>query len=408
MSHNPWPPTLLTLLKQLPRHKKQPPCLQARFPALIRAYQPDLDDMHIVKVAGTNGKGSTCAMLAACLNHKQGIGLFTSPHLVSPCERFRLHGKQVSFDDLEAASQRVATFLADQAPLGLVPTFFEVLILMALDLFRSGGVRLAIFEAGVGGYNDSVHLLPGDLAAVTTVGLDHMDRLGNTAAAIARDKAGICPAGGTLVLGPGLTPSVRQTIRRETQPRGITLIDAATTDLGAVAHQIPFAGAHQRDNAKTALCLAQLIAKRHQIPCFPGDVANATLGGRLESRRFEGRSLLLDVAHNPAALEVLRGYLDAWIPYEQRFLVYGAAEDKDYQACLTHLRDLAPRGFLVGGFYRAAAPTDLARALPDNFQPRATPAAALGDLPKHDPTTVVVCGSVFLVGAVSEHLSTSG
>lgn len=397
MSQPVWPPSLLALLKQL-SPPAAPSQLVPRCRAFFDAVAADRARLPIVKVAGTNGKGSTCAMLEACLNDKQGIGLFTSPHLVTPRERIRIDGHMVSFDEMEAAARRLADLLPQNAP--VKPSFFEALIAIALDLFRRRNVRLAIFEAGVGGRNDAVHVLPGTLAALTTVGFDHVDRLGPTLADIARDKAGIVADGGTLVLGPGLSRADVEVVRAETEPRGVTLVNAdpAPADL---LDQLPLAGRHQHDNARTALTLARLAGQKFALPFRPDAVRNAHWPARLQQRRIGRRTFLLDVAHNPQGLAVLREHLDQTVPFENRFLLYGAAEDKDYSACLTAVPQLAPRGLLVGGFYRAAP----AAVLSERVQNQAFAACERPDqiaqlLPPDEHATVIVCGSVFLVGTV--------
>lgn len=396
MSQPVWPPTLLALLKQL-----TPPPAPAELVPRCRAFfdlvKPDQTTLPIIKVAGTNGKGSTCAMLEACLNDKQGIGLFTSPHLVTPRERIRIDGTMVSFDEMEAAARRVADLLLDAE---VKPSFFEALIAIALDLFHRRNVRLAIFEAGVGGRNDAVHVLPGDLGALTTVGYDHVDRLGPTLADIARDKAGIVPQGGMLVLGPGLSQADLAVVRTEAEPRRLSLVpaDALPAEL---SDQLPLAGRHQQDNARTALTLARLAAARFNLPFTPAAVSNTHWPARLEQRRLGRRTFLLDVAHNPQGLDALRKHLDQTVPFEKRFLVYGAAEDKDYGSCLAAIRQLAPRGLLVGGFYRAAPAKTLSERIgSDTFTPCDTPNQIETMLPDNEEITVIVCGSVFLVGTV--------
>ncbi len=397
MSQPVWPPTLLALLKQL-TPPPAPTALVPRCRAFFDIVAPDRATLPIIKVAGTNGKGSTCAMLEACLNNKQGIGLFTSPHLVTPRERIRIDGAMVTFDEMEDAARRVADLLT--ACGAVKPSFFEALIAIALDLFRRRNVRLAVFEAGVGGYNDAVHVLPGDLAALTTVGFDHVDRLGPTLADIARDKAGIVPDGGTLVLGPGLSADDHAVVRAESEPRGVTVIaaDALPIDLN---DRLPLAGHHQHDNARTALTLARLAAARFDLPFSPSAVRNAHWPARLEQRRLGRRTFLLDVAHNAQGLDVLSDYLDQTTPFDKRFLIYGAAEDKDYRACLATIPRLAPRGILVGGFYRAA-PAELLtkRVGNESFMACNTPDHIGTMLPRDEDTTMIVCGSVFLVGTV--------
>lgn len=339
-----------------------------RVPAALAPFSPPPG----MRIAGTNGKGSTCAMLEAMLMAGGlRVGTFTSPHLVHVEERIRINGVPIPPEQMDA--------LAEDAP-GL--NFFEALILVALRAFTD--VDVIIWEAGIGGWSDPVRFLPASVSAITTVGFDHMDRLGDTLAAIGRDKAGITD--GPLVIGPAVDPALIP--RAAFQAPRVPVVDHGLDGFDYDGVRVPLAGAHQHDNLATALAV---------VRGFPHDVrglANVRWPGRLQRVHAYGRDWILDVAHNPEGLLALERAL-APIPYAERCLVYGAATGKDVAACLPIVRRLAPRIIAVGGFYRSGDPAalgadhvcdDVAEAIP---------------LVSGRP---IVAGSVFLVGAMKAAL----
>jgi dihydrofolate synthase/folylpolyglutamate synthase len=343
-----------------------------------------LGDPHLaapaLHVAGTNGKGSTCAFAESALR-AAGVrtGLYTSPHLNHFCERIRIGGAPISEEKacalLEEIVARVPWALDDA---GL--TFFEIATLMAFLAFRE--VEAMVIEVGLGGRLDATNVLPRPAAcAVTALGLEHTQYLGPTLGHIAAEKAGIFKRG-----SPAVTveqpPEAMEVLEEKARELGISL-RRAQPFAGAIA----LAGEHQRANAGLACALLEESGLRHDVQT---GFAIATWPGRLE--RFG--NVYLDGAHNEHAAQALsRSLPDLGGPLH---LVFGTLEDKDAGAML---RELGPRvasvHYCAPDSPRAAAPEALARLWPGSTHE--SPAAAL-EAARQLPGAVIACGSLYLVG----------
>lgn len=415
---------------------------RARVTRLLEPYQPWLARLPIVKVTGTNGKGSVCAMLSAVL-HRDGRrpALFTSPHLTRVGERFRVDDREVDARRLETHAARVLAFaraLVRRQGEAFRPTFFEALLCTALDLFREAQADALVCEAGVGGAHDATSLLPGELGALTTVGLDHQDVLGDSLEAIAADKAGIVGPGAHLVLGPRLTPELRALVAAHAP--GVSLSQARTDGLRATYHgvaptsvaialeplgvdsptgvtrlsvSLPLLGPHQLDNLAVVVELARQLVTRgvlRDLRSLAG-IEATRWPGRLELRAGPPR-LLLDAAHNPEGLRALARALDTLVPRAERVLVFGMSSGKDAASAAALVPALAPTVYLVEGFYRARPADELRALLPagvDCLGTFASPGALVDFVTRDaraasDAATWVVAGSIFMVGDVARGL----
>jgi dihydrofolate synthase/folylpolyglutamate synthase len=304
----------------------------------------------VVTVAGTNGKGSVCAMLEAIL-HASGrrVGLYTSPHLLRYNERVRLGTREAEDEPLAQA------FAAVERVRGAVPlTYFEYGSLAAFWLFARDNPDALVLEVGLGGRLDAVNVLDADCAVVTNIGLDHMEYLGDTREAIGREKAGIFRAGRPAVLADADPPA--------------SVLEAAErlgTPLLRLGHEFGFrthpgqwdywgpgskrpALAHpalrgQRQLHNAAAALAALDALRERLPVSMQDVrrglAEVVLPGRFQVLPGTPQ-LILDVAHNPAAAGALAENLGAAGYAAETLAVFGMLRDKDIAGVA---RALAPR-----------------------------------------------------------------
>jgi dihydrofolate synthase / folylpolyglutamate synthase len=348
-----------------------------------------------VHVAGTNGKGSVCAMVESIARAAgQRTGMFTSPHLCRFAERIQIAGEPL--DDITLA--RTLGRALDGAP---ELSFFETATLAAFLAFREAKVDLAIVEVGIGGRLDATNVLPRPrAAAITRVALDHTDRLGPTLLDIAREKAGIAKPGLDLVLGP-MQADVRAAID------GVARSHSATTTAAsgeAPLVRIGLEGDFQRDNARVA---AELGAR---IGAEPGAIerglASVRWPGRLE--RIEAgppgapaRRFLVDAAHNPDGAGALARYLRSLtMPPGEIALVFGTLGDKDWPAMLDLLAPLAAAARVYvapdGGSRAAIAPPRLAAR--HTGATASGVAAALDRASAGGPSLVVVAGSLVLVG----------
>jgi dihydrofolate synthase/folylpolyglutamate synthase len=431
-----WSDTLLHLLEWTKKRVDSRIVRRKRFSLLIKRNHYLVDDLPIIKITGTNGKGSVCAMLESIFltDHKK-TGLFTSPHLVSVTERIRINGKPVTLSMMDkqanALMPNLISFVEEYGK-DYLPSFFEILILIALRIFREENVDIAIFEAGIGGYNDSTSLLPEIISAITTVSIDHQEQLGGELEQIAIDKAGITNDNSTLVMGPSIEGNVLDVIKKECHLKNVALIPASMnhimvthytlngTTIKMTYHQmtlnidLKLIGHHQLENFAVVATIINYLFEKGMIKDLHvlEGVKQVLWPGRLEY--IEGSpSFLLDVAHNPHALQAFKKTLDSLIPYKQRVLLYGASADKDYINCLELIGEMAQEIYLVTGFYRACEIDDLKSYSPSLYQLTETFSStqeAFQKLIKYysQETTkkvIVVVGSVFLVGEMRKYLN---
>jgi dihydrofolate synthase/folylpolyglutamate synthase len=337
-----------------------------------------------VHVAGTNGKGSVAAMVES-IARAQGMrtGLFTSPHLCRFAERIRLDGEPIDDGALAAALDGALTGGPDLS-------FFETATLAAFFAFREARVDLAVIEVGLGGRLDSTNVIPTPrAAAITRIAFDHVDRLGDTLEAIAREKAGIAKPGLDIVLGP-IERGPRAAIEEVARAAGATTSDAT----GVVPAVIGIDGDYQRDNARIAATLGA------RIGASPEAIARGIAGVRWPGRLERIGSVLLDAAHNPDGAEALARHVRALgIPPRQVALVFGALGDKDWPSMLDALAPLADSRVYLTPQGASRSGTDPARLIERHTGVAAASVsealAAARDLAS---SLVIVAGSLVLVG----------
>ncbi len=390
-------------------------------------------------VAGTNGKGSVLALCGSVLREAgYRVGETPKPHLVSYRERVQVDGRAIAPDAFARLVDVVLGVAARIARRHGEPTEFELLTAVMFRHFADVGVDVALVEVGLGGRLDATHAWDGGVAAVTNVGLDHMDRLGSTVEAIAREKAAIIERGDLAVTGAAGTALevVRRRARRVGAPLRVVApaplvgldrdgIDVELPRLGRT--RIALRGRHQAANAAVADAVldaldAAGIARAGEADRRRGYAA-ATWPGRLEllgpSDATRGREVLLDGAHNPDGAAALAGALDDLRPFlaPGPFTVLVATmADKDVDgivAALTRassLRGAAVVATSVGSGRGLAAPELAARwqaiggDVVRSVEPVADPDRALDRALELGAGAVVVCGSLYLVGHVRGRL----
>ncbi|MBZ5611437.1 MAG: bifunctional folylpolyglutamate synthase/dihydrofolate synthase [Acidobacteriia bacterium] len=357
-----------------------------------------------VHVAGTNGKGSTCAMLEAGLR-AAGLrtGLYTSPHLVEPTERIRIAGASVSpsqFADLFTEVHDTSERLLEEGDLDLHPTYFETVTAMAFLGFAREELDTVVLEVGMGGRLDATNVVTPTLCVITPIDFDHQVFLGNTLAQIAAEKAGILKAGTPAVFA-AQPPEAESVLRAHAKGPYTLSRDWAIEDLLLNArgsrfrlrgHEIvcPLAGQHQVENARTAAIAL------HELGVSMAGIGSTQWPGRLE-RISQRPEIILDGAHNLAGTRALAEYIRRFYSGRRVWIVYGVMRDKDVGEMAALLFPLAERVI-------ATAP-DNSRALPPEKIP--APGAAIthtvGEAvalarqagPEH---VVFITGSLFVVG----------
>jgi dihydrofolate synthase/folylpolyglutamate synthase len=398
----------------------------------VRRLLARLGDPHaglrVIHVAGSKGKGST-VLLAESVLRAAGlrVGAFTSPHLESWTERFRLGGREVEGGQLAAAVERVRPHveaLRAQDP-ERAPTFFDATTAVALQLFREADVDLALLEVGLGGRLDSTNVVDPVVACVTSIELEHTERLGTTHAAIAREKAGILKPGVPVVAGE-LPAEAREVVRARARelaapvawlghevrvevragPLETLPIRIEDGDFAAEA-QLRLLGRHQAANAALAVACVRRAAAL-DAPALAAAVrrglAEAVLPARAELLRRRP-AILVDAAHTVASARALARVLET-IPHRHARLVVSISSDKDVAALLAELlpgvdqvtatraepaRSLEPAA--VAAAVRAAAPTLPVSVVPN---PHLALRAAADGLGPGD--LLCVAGSVYLAG----------
>jgi dihydrofolate synthase/folylpolyglutamate synthase len=381
--------------------------LERLVPVLDRLGHPE-EAFSSVHVAGTNGKGSTAAMLHSIYaSAGYRVGLYTSPHLLSFRERVRIGPTKIAEDDVVRWTHAVAEAM-DAA--GVELTFFEIATLIAFLEFRAREVDLAVVEVGLGGRLDATNVVRTVAAAITSVGLDHERYLGTTLAEIAREKAGILRGGAPLVTGDLPDEALAVVAERvaETGSRWLcfgkdfgpcTLVGADRTS-GALL------GAHQQSNAAVASAVARVL--RETFPVEDGDMDRGIVGARWPGRLeiFAGSpTVVVDAAHNPEAVVALRAAIETLGLGSPRVLVFGVMADKDWREMLCTLAPACEHVMLVPVDNPRSLDPRLARDLVQGLRPVDVATSAAAGLRAAcalagEDGTVIVAGSIFLVAEI--------
>ena len=376
--------------------------------------------LRFIHVAGTNGKGSTCAMLES-IYRASGLrtGLFTSPHLVSFRERIQLNRQLISEDEVVRLVEGLQPLLK-QFPAGHHPTFFEVVTVMALRFFAEQKCDLVIWETGLGGRLDATNIVTPLASVITNIAFDHEQWLGDTLGKIAAEKAGIIKPGVPVITTtdePEALKVIEEAARAQKAP--LVMVDGRDAalqrpDSAARCPYLSLAGEHQKINA--ALTLATVEVLQNQIPVTEEQIraglASVSWPGRLQLVTGKsGQKILLDGAHNPAGAKALREALEKNFPTAKRTLVLGVLQDKDWRPICETLAPLAARIHTVPvASERSAHPQELAEACR-----KINPAAeinvghSLGEALEKSAGDgfVVITGSLYLVGEALERLGLS-
>ncbi len=374
----------------------------------------------IIHVAGTNGKGSTCAFLRA-MGEAAGmrVHVYTSPHLVRFNERFRIAGALASDTDLIAAMEEIER-VNDGAPI----TVFEVMTAAAFHLFAGSPAALCVLEVGLGGRGDATNVIPPPAAcAITSISLDHLELLGPTLDVIAREKAGIMKRGVPLATGMQ-AEEVMAMLDAEAERHGTPLLQRgrdwsiAETSIGlryadrAGEIDLPLPslpGPHQFDNAGIAIAALRAAALGVPDDAISRGIAAAEwparlqrLNGRLASQLPAGWELWLDGGHNPGAGEALAAHLASWRD-QPIHIVVGMKQAKDSAEFLRPLIPFAASLWAVSEpEQHSALPVEaIVEASGGIARPGPLVTDALRRIPRGDgPARVLICGSLYLAGEV--------
>ena len=381
-----------------------------RMQTLMAALGHPEQGQRFVHIAGTNGKGSTSAMIAAVLRQAGfNTGLYTSPHLVSPVERIQINGvaaSEAAFTQAFNQVHKVAEDLIEREAIDAHPSYFETVTAMAFLVFREH-CDISVIEVGLGGRLDATNVITPELCIVTPVSFDHEAFLGNTIQSIAFEKAGILKAGIPAILAPQ-SPEAEAVLRNSGAP--VISSDSVTAEnlevtaesssfwSNGVHFVCPLAGRHQIDNARTAVAACRALG--HADATIASGIADTKWPGRLEITRREP-TFILDGAHNPAGAAALADHIKEFYSHNPVWIVYGAMRDKAIDEVAAQLFPLADSLILTApDFPRALRPEAILEMHP---HPNAVIAETLTDAVKiaqtaSPDTTVFFTGSLFLVG----------
>ena len=299
-----------------------------RISAILELLGNPQDKLKCIHVAGTNGKGSVCAILDSVLQEAgKKTGLYTSPHIFKYTERIKINGIDISDEDFSKLVFDICK-KADEHEIHL--TEFEILTVAAFKYFADNNVDVVVLETGLGGRFDATNVIKSNLCAIIThIDLDHTERLGDTKDKIAFEKAGIIKKGCPVVTSEGYE-AIRDAADKNDSLLLMTAPFEDTTNLS-------LKGLYQQENLSLALAAIRLV-----FPEIPECVIQAALSKVKHPARFqfiENKNLIIDGAHNPNGILALRESLDFYFPNKKRRFVFGCLRNKDYKKMMNLLFD---------------------------------------------------------------------
>ena len=369
-----------------------------RIKALTAALGEPQNFYRTIHVAGTNGKGSVCAMLAEILKASGlKVGLFTSPHLESYCERIRINGENISEKDFAEMIFRVKNCNVNA-------THFEVLTAAAFEYFKEQAVDIAVIEVGLGGTFDSTNIITPEISVITNVALDHENILGDLEN-IARNKAGIIKE--KIPVVTGATGKPLEIIREIAAEKNSPLYEIAPYNLKPKTYNLNLRGDYQKFNATIAIKAAKLLGIEED-KIFSA-LKKVEWAGRFEVVETSDGVFVIDGAHNPHGAKALRESLDKNFPNGKRIWVFGALRDKNFSEMIKILFRADDFVIVTPPDSERAASTEIlckclcenkipCAAVEDNFE-------AVKQLKNQRGDVKIIAGSLYLIGKVRKFIT---
>jgi dihydrofolate synthase / folylpolyglutamate synthase len=361
---------------------------------LIAALHVDLGCARVIHVAGTNGKGSVCAMIDSILRaQKHRTGLFTSPHLVTFRERIRVNGEMISDDAVANGLTAIRDLVRDWDP---HPTFFEIAAALALKHFSEAKIDIAILETGLGGRLDATNAVQSDVSVITPIAFDHQQWLGQSLEEIANEKAGIIKPR-IPVVAAAQAPDAGKVIRHRAAE-----CQASLQFVHDSYHKSPvgLSGEYQKQNA--ALAIAALRAARIDIDDSSIESGLASIDWPARFQKWDDR-IVIDGAHNPAAARVVAQTWQETFGNQRASLILAILSDKDLREIWEALAAIAEHVFLPKiRSDRAVSPDELAKVLSVNTPslPYSTTQSIADafDQARAKPNRILLTGSLHFAG----------
>lgn len=367
---------------------------------LIAALEIDLTQRRVIHVAGTNGKGSVCAMAEAiCRAAGYRTGLFTSPHLVTFRERIRLSGEMISEFEVAAGLTNIRMVVQEWSP---HPTFFEIVTALALKYFGDKQADIVVLETGMGGRLDATNAVRSSVAVITPIDLDHQKWLGSTLQAIAAEKAGIIKSTAPVVSAPQ-DPDAAKVLEKKARECGAPLqfVSAPYSD-----SPVALRGRHQEQNAAVAIAAIRAARIASDRSAVTRGLATVEWPARFQ---YWDERTIIDGAHNPAAARVLAQTWREVFGDRRATLVLAVLADKDVARICSALAAISRFALLPNiRSQRAANPDDIAAvlhssapALPCSVMPSFAEALETARQ-RSDP--ILISGSLHFAGEALAHL----
>ena len=354
-----------------------------RISAILEILGNPQDKLDCFHIAGTNGKGSVCAILASVLQeYGKKTGLYTSPHIFEYTERIKINGEDISKEDFAYYVTNICE-IADKNQIHL--TEFEILTAAAFKYFADNNVDVVVLETGLGGRFDATNVIKKNLCAIIThIDLDHTERLGNTKDKIAFEKAGIIKPNCPVVTSEGYE----------------AIKDAADTQNSLLLFTAPFAdttnlslkGTYQQENLALALTALKLV-----FPEISQSIVDEGLKKVKHPCRFqviEDKNLIIDGAHNPNGITGLRESLDYYYPDKYRRFVFGCLRNKDYKKMMEILFE---QGDEIYFYHFNNKNSCTVEELQTACQFPSKEFKSLTELPQKENTMTIVCGSFYML-----------
>ena len=363
-------------------------------------------DMHIIHIAGTNGKGSVAAFVSSILRaasflseDRFKVGLFTSPHLIEYTERIQIDGKQIPKEDVA----RLGSQLLDMK-LDLEPTMFDYCLSMALLYFKEQGVKYVVLETGLGGAKDSTNGLkmPPEVCAITSIGLEHTQYLGDTLAAIAGEKAGIIKEKVPVVIGQ-MPEEAKTVIVEKCREMDCEYILSKEVDKSV---ELGLFGRYQRKNAAVAVDIINSLKINIDEATILKGLAEAVWPGRMQVISKEP-FVMVDGAHNPSGVRALYDSITADFPNQKFSFIMAVMADKDYVEMAKIIAPVAHHVYTVTVESERALQ---ASALADSLREQGIEALACKtyeealDAAVKTGKPVIVMGSLYFIGEILKGL----
>ncbi len=339
------------------------------------------DDLKYIHVAGTNGKGSICAMLDSILREAgYKTGLYTSPHIYNYTERIKISGVEISQDDFARLFEKI-----EETKIHL--TEFEILTIIAFLYFKEQNAEIVILETGMGGRLDATNVIKQNLCSIITqIDLDHTDRLGKTKDEIAFEKAGIIKENCPIVTSMGYEP-----IRDKADEMNSMFLFTSPFVPQDFVEALSLKGLHQIENLALVLSAVNYLFKDIDENTIKRGLMKVKNPFRFEY--FENKNLIIDASHNPNGIKALRENLDYYYPNQKRRYIFGCLRTKDYAKMMQLLFQEDDEVYLNGFDYKDACTfEELMNACPVGAKPYSQDVVLTPD------KLNIICGSFYMIG----------